>query len=1133
MSSTIAPFSSSIPTGARDYSVSTDPVLNQQVKEATKNPPVFQVDPRLYGDAGSNGGGGGSSSSTGGGNYNPQTQQNTGYGTTAMPEFMNLLAPAPVQAPVKAPVAAPVAEPVAAPVVEPVSASPVVFGTTASSELQPLQQSTFSTLFSSSPSAPQLFSTASVRNPSSASGAAGAGSAAIASVTARMGSPEASARYPASSYGLQPTLVAGGIGDWKIPFTNQTLGGASAGLLNFTQKAFSGSGKPASKPKAVSPSSVQHGSGHAPSARSSGSSASKASTPVQSDNASARQNNISAPRRGGSGGSGGVQSDNAAPSYNNVPRPAPTNTVKVDGKTYVVQKNAAGRIISANGQTLAKPMTSQEFWAFQHGRSTPSARPYSEPAPLTIGGTRGTYQVNSQGIPSFTRQGDGRVYTFPHGTTPARVLKNYKIQSSADAARGNLGKLGEELKTSLIDNPLKAVTNGVSGIGTLMFGTPALTTSAPKATPTSTVLPASTMQSLGIFESPKSGAYLPQQTLEKSDGVDRRVRVQIPVDSAAYREAKKLQQQSLVGVEASSKKTGLFESQMASVTVPNTADGARSAIGLTTGKNPDQPQVLTAPANASPEFKAIYRDHNLNVAAQVGTNVAMGAAPLLGRVNPSGNRGASISGVPKSEPTGEVAKLSPAQRAAKAQLEARQGAMPTTNKIAEADRVGQSGGTLAQTPNTNPLGQRPVTQLGTTVTAATGKNMVSSRPPVQTKAPINTGDKTVSSNNITANADTKARQTAQMKEQQANQQLWKTPQLQQQQQAKSQAKAPPSPTKTNKQGEVVANPEYVFSEHDLIRPQGVPDNAEYVVNVHYRHGKTNANNGEPMNGIGNNPIPWHITAIDETGNVAPAGTSWFAGNKLGNWVSLLPASRDAAKLLRPVIAEYAPKINFVVHSPVQRAIDTMDLATKNIPLPSKESMSGLAERGVGGNFGLPKTPALTKMTKPPSYVPSVTIPNNFYPWTLTPDATPPESETMFLARMARTADEMTTRNYLKGNGLAFHHQYSFGGIQDYLYKMTGGAPELGMPIYGTWNPEPTRINSKTNQSEPNPKYNPELPVNLNGFKPAMSAGHDIPNGATLMRPGWAWLDEKGNPHFVPATKGYSDLVAPKTTIKTK
>jgi hypothetical protein len=410
MSSTIAPFSSSIPTGARDYSVSTDPVLNQQVKEATKNPPVFQVDPRLYGDAGSNGGGGGSSSSTGGGNYNPQTQQNTGYGTTAMPEFMNLLAPAPVQAPVKAPVAAPVAEPVAAPVVEPVSASPVVFGTTASSELQPLQQSTFSTLFSSSPSAPQLFSTASVRNPSSASGAAGAGSAAIASVTARMGSPEASARYPASSYGLQPTLVAGGIGDWKIPFTNQTLGGASAGLLNFTQKAFSGSGKPASKPKAVSPSSVQHGSGHAPSARSSGSSASKASTPVQSDNASARQNNISAPRRGGSGGSGGVQSDNAAPSYNNVPRPAPTNTVKVDGKTYVVQKNAAGRIISANGQTLAKPMTSQEFWAAKHA--------------------------------------------------------------------------------------------------------------APKTKLTSTVLPASTMQTLGIFESPKSGAYLPQQTLEKSNGID-------------------------------------------------------------------------------------------------------------------------------------------------------------------------------------------------------------------------------------------------------------------------------------------------------------------------------------------------------------------------------------------------------------------------------------------------------------------------------------------------------------------------------------------------------------------------------------------------------------------------------------
>jgi hypothetical protein len=52
-------------------------------------------------------------------------------------------------------------------------------------------------------------------------------------------------------------------------------------------------------------------------------------------------------------------------------------------------------------------------------------------------------------------------------------------------------------------------------------------------------------------------------------------------------------------------------------------------------------------------------------------------------------------------------------------------------------------------------------------------------------------------------------------------------------------------------------------------------------------------------------------------------------------------------------------------------------------------------------------------------------------------------------------------------------------------------------------------------------------VNEHGFMKPMDAGHKIPNGATLVRPGWAWVDDvTGEAHFVPAVKGYSDLKAP-------
>jgi hypothetical protein len=229
MPSSIAPFSSSGVTGVRDYSVSTDPGLNQQVKDAAQASPQLlrPVDPRVYGDTGGGGGGSGSGGGPTGGNYNPQTQPGTGYGTQAMPEFQRLLAPvptpvkAPITAPIAAPEAAPVKAPEAAPATEaaspapagpaapaPPTASPVVFSTTALPALQTLQRDAPSTPASSSTfSTAQMFSNSSLSGSTGlrASSGAGSGSAAIAEVAARLGT----SGYPASSYGLQPVKVAG------------------------------------------------------------------------------------------------------------------------------------------------------------------------------------------------------------------------------------------------------------------------------------------------------------------------------------------------------------------------------------------------------------------------------------------------------------------------------------------------------------------------------------------------------------------------------------------------------------------------------------------------------------------------------------------------------------------------------------------------------------------------------------------------------------------------------------------------------------------------------------------------------------------------------------------------------------
>jgi broad specificity phosphatase PhoE len=325
--------------------------------------------------------------------------------------------------------------------------------------------------------------------------------------------------------------------------------------------------------------------------------------------------------------------------------------------------------------------------------------------------------------------------------------------------------------------------------------------------------------------------------------------------------------------------------------------------------------------------------------------------------------------------------------------------------------------------------------------------------------------------------------------------------------------AAPEPTTVAANGEVLPNLDYLLSEHDLVRPPGVPDYAPLVVNYHYRHGRTNANAGEPMVAPDGRPVDpsTHLTDLD--GRVA-TGTPWYAGNKLGNWVQLLQVSRAQAQALQGRIRALAPSINFVAHSPVQRAVDTMNLATQNSDLPRPEPMPGLAERGVG-IFGYPKTPSFDRLINTPGYRQPVELVRDQFPWSKTPNVTGPETVAEFSQRMKVGADGLARKNFHEGNGLLFHHQYSVAGYQHFQYRMTGGAPRLGMPRYGIFNPP---VGDR--------HHNPNLPVNPDGFMTLMDAGHKIPNGATLARVGWAWVDERGRSHFVPAPKGFSDLAPP-------
>jgi len=326
---------------------------------------------------------------------------------------------------------------------------------------------------------------------------------------------------------------------------------------------------------------------------------------------------------------------------------------------------------------------------------------------------------------------------------------------------------------------------------------------------------------------------------------------------------------------------------------------------------------------------------------------------------------------------------------------------------------------------------------------------------------------------------------------------------------------------TDADGTIRPNPAYVASEHDLVRPPGVPDHARYVVNFHYRHGETNANAGAPMFAADGTEVPAAEHLINTDGEVVP-GRPWFAGNKLPDPVTgvsavqLLPASRASAALLRPAIQEIAPHLGFIAHSPVQRAVETMDIATEGVEgLPPKTPMADLAERGVGGLFGAPKTKEFGQLTAAYDYEPPPAIPIG-KPGGGMPDVTPGESVNTFLERQERAADQLHRMNLQHGNGMTFSHQYTIAGIQEAQYKMstdytmTANAADLGVPEgrmrqYGDYDEE----------------------TNPNGLMDPMTLGHHIPNGATLARAGWVWEDESGKVQYVAAPKGYSNLKAPK------
>jgi uncharacterized protein YjbI with pentapeptide repeats/bisphosphoglycerate-dependent phosphoglycerate mutase len=254
-------------------------------------------------------------------------------------------------------------------------------------------------------------------------------------------------------------------------------------------------------------------------------------------------------------------------------------------------------------------------------------------------------------------------------------------------------------------------------------------------------------------------------------------------------------------------------------------------------------------------------------------------------------------------------------------------------------------------------------------------------------------------------------------------------------------------------------------------------------------------------------------------NEVPGG--FFSGNKEGpHGAQLTPAAREEASRLNLEMRQIAPQISEVFVSPVDRARDTMQLATKDLEdvLPRAQVVEDMRERGIGGMFGLPKpAPGAKKKVSEVfggitigkaadgtlgydinplgrDYVPS----NDVFPGGSRrnrPEGTDGKAESwnLMLDRAQGVLDEKFLPVLAEGkNALGFTHQYFIGMEDAALFK-----------------PAPGATGEDTISRDP------------------VLTGHGIPNTAPQYWPVHVFEDQDGGLHSVPSGVGQGQLAAPQ------
>jgi uncharacterized protein YjbI with pentapeptide repeats/bisphosphoglycerate-dependent phosphoglycerate mutase len=254
-------------------------------------------------------------------------------------------------------------------------------------------------------------------------------------------------------------------------------------------------------------------------------------------------------------------------------------------------------------------------------------------------------------------------------------------------------------------------------------------------------------------------------------------------------------------------------------------------------------------------------------------------------------------------------------------------------------------------------------------------------------------------------------------------------------------------------------------------------------------------------------------------NEVPGG--FFSGNKEGpHGAQLVPAAREEASRLNLEMRQIAPQLSAVFVSPVDRARDTMQLATKDLEdvMPRAKVVEDLRERGIGGMFGLPKpAPGATKKVSEVfggmtigkaadgtlgydinplgrDYVPS----NDVFPAGSRrnrPEGTDGKAESWNL--MADRVEGVIKKEFLPlladdKNVAVFPHQYVIGFGDEAIFK-------------------------------PAPGSTGEDVVSRDG----MVTGHGIPNTAPQYWPIHVFEDQNGELHSVASRVGQGQLAAPE------